>query len=773
MNTTSMFSPKIGKRPLIMGSDNHKPTKYPNEHNSTIFTWIKADPTFEGLKQIINEPERVHIGENKPQLLERVETYPTKFIKNISIKKKDDSAIDEEWYGKNTSIDINPGLVAIVGNKGSGKSAITDIISLCANTHKREFSFLKNEKFRSPKPYNRAKNFEAQLTWFDNSKTDYRLLDKNGDENQPERVKYIPQNFLENLCTTEDDMEFEKEIKSIIFQHIPKEGRYEKNSLEEIIDYLSSEIKESEKEIKLHISEQNKVIIDLEDKKKEDYKEQINNAKALKEKELENLSKVKPIEVSKPNHENSEEEQKKQDAINSLRVQLKTVESEINNTQEELTLLNKQIQDLNASKEKLERLSVLVKNTIDEMRSIFNDAQLDVSEVVKFSVDIDAVQSKIDSLKAKQTEKMSYLAEEGEKSLRLKKTDIESQIQKAERELSEPDRLYHKYVEDLKSWQEKADAIKGNVDTIDTIEYYKSQLKYIEEQLCIDISKAYEKRKSLVLELLSKKRNELNIRSKLYLPVSSFIDSNSDLENYSMTLDATFVFNGIENFFDYINQRNTGTFCGKEQGMLRLKELQEAVSLTEDASVYDFAWSLNDALFHDVRNGNSSCDIKTQIKDSHNQLELYDFIYGLDYIEPLFQLKLDNKPMSALSPGERGALLLLFYLFIDMDDKPLIIDQPEENLDNESVYKYLVKFIKQAKENRQIVMVTHNPNLAVVCDADQIIKMNIDKKNKNKVTFMSGSIEDPDMNRCLVDVLEGTYPAFHNRDSKYFDKNNI
>lgn len=765
--------PKIGKRPLIMGSDNHKPTKYPNEHNSTIFTWIKADPTFEGLKQIINEPDRVHVGENKPQLLERVETYPTKFIKNISIKKKDDSVIDEEWYGKNTSIDINPGLVAIVGNKGSGKSAITDIISLCANTHKSEFSFLKNEKFRSPKPYNRAKNFEAQLTWFDNSKTDYRLLDKNGDENQPERVKYIPQNFLENLCTTEDDKEFEKEMKSIIFQHIPKERRYEKNSLEEIIEYLSSEIKESEKEIKLHISEQNKVIIDLEDKKREDYKEKINNAKSLKEKELENLSKVKPIEVPKPNHENSEEEKKKQDAIDSLRVQLKTIESEINNTQNELTVLNKQIQDLTASKEKLERLSVLVNSTINEVKSIFDDAQIDVSEVVKFSVNIDVVQSKIDSLKSKQTEKMSYLAEEGEKSLRLKKTAIESQVQEAEKKLSEPDRLYHKYVEDLKNWQEKVNAIKGNTDTIDSIEYYKSQIKYIDEQLSADLSEAYEKRRSLVLDLLSRKRDELNIRSELYKPVSSFIESNSDLENYSMTLDASFIFDGVENFFDYINQRNSGTFCGKEQGIMRMKELQETVSLTEDASIYDFAWSLNDALFHDVRNGNSSCDIKTQIKDSHNQLELYDFIYGLDYIEPLFQLKLDNKPMSALSPGERGALLLLFYLFIDMDDKPLIIDQPEENLDNESVYKYLVKFIKQAKENRQIIMVTHNPNLAVVCDADQIIKMSIDKKNKNKVTFMSGSIENRDMNKCLVDVLEGTYPAFQNRDSKYFDKNNI
>ena len=202
-----------------------------------------------------------------------------------------------------------------------------------------------------------------------------------------------------------------------------------------------------------------------------------------------------------------------------------------------------------------------------------------------------------------------------------------------------------------------------------------------------------------------------------------------------------------------------------------MKELQEDVSLAEDDSIYNFAWTLNNALFNDYRNNNSSCDIRTQIKDSHNQLDLYDFIYGLDYIEPLFQLKLDDKSLSALSPGERGALLLLFYLFIDMDDKPLIIDQPEENLDNESVYKYLVKFIKQAKEKRQIIMVTHNPNLAVVCDADQVIKMDIDKKDKkNTVSFMSGSIENPDMNKCIVNVLEGTYPAFHNRDSKYFDK---
>ncbi len=64
-------------------------------------------------------------------------------------------------------------------------------------------------------------------------------------------------------------------------------------------------------------------------------------------------------------------------------------------------------------------------------------------------------------------------------------------------------------------------------------------------------------------------------------------------------------------------------------------------------------------------------------------------------------------------------------------------------------------------------MVTHNPNLAVVCDADQIIRMNIEKDNKNKVTYVSGAIENSVINRAVVDILEGTMPAFDNRDAKY------
>jgi hypothetical protein len=64
-------------------------------------------------------------------------------------------------------------------------------------------------------------------------------------------------------------------------------------------------------------------------------------------------------------------------------------------------------------------------------------------------------------------------------------------------------------------------------------------------------------------------------------------------------------------------------------------------------------------------------------------------------------------------------------------------------------------------------MVTHNPNLAVVCDAEQIIWCDVDKEEKNKVTYRTGSIENPEMNKHVVDVLEGTWRAFTDRGKTY------
>ena len=112
--------------------------------------------------------------------------------------------------------------------------------------------------------------------------------------------------------------------------------------------------------------------------------------------------------------------------------------------------------------------------------------------------------------------------------------------------------------------------------------------------------------------------------------------------------------------------------------------------------------------------------------------------------------------------------MLVFYLLVDESRDPIIVDQPEENLDSQTVYRLLIPVIKEVKKRRQIIMVTHSPNIAVVCDAEQVIHAFIDRTNKNEVIYTMGSIESPQINKYCVDVLEGTRPAFDNRDSKYY-----
>jgi len=147
--------------------------------------------------------------------------------------------------------------------------------------------------------------------------------------------------------------------------------------------------------------------------------------------------------------------------------------------------------------------------------------------------------------------------------------------------------------------------------------------------------------------------------------------------------------------------------------------------------------------------------------------EVYDLIFGFEYLEPKYTLLFQDTHIEQLSPGQRGALLLIFYLLVDKKRNPIILDQPEENLDNETIVSLLVPVLNAAKENRQIIMVTHNPNLAVVCDAEQIIFAEFDRKAKCSIKYLSGAIEDAELNTAVVNVLEGTKPAFDNRGEKY------
>ncbi len=312
-------------KPCIGGSDAHNYDELFTK-NAERRVWIKADITFKGLKQILIEPDRVFIG-NEPDLFKRVRDNQTKFIKSLSVNKIADAKIEDVWFGS-FHIELNSGLVAIIGNKGNGKSAITDIISLCANTHQDplNFSFLTNSKFRKPKPFNLSEKFEAILTWEDGNYITKRL-NENPDKNLPERVKYIPQNFLEHLCTNIESDDFEKELKQIIYSHTPNDKRLGKSSLDELINYKSSLVNDQIAQIKARISHINREIKILEGKATQDFKKSIESQLEHKKRELATHNTIEPI---KPVLGQENEESKKLVAnLTQLRKQIEQIEEEI------------------------------------------------------------------------------------------------------------------------------------------------------------------------------------------------------------------------------------------------------------------------------------------------------------------------------------------------------------------------------------------------------------------------------------------------------------
>lgn len=120
-----------------------------------------------------------------------------------------------------------------------------------------------------------------------------------------------------------------------------------------------------------------------------------------------------------------------------------------------------------------------------------------------------------------------------------------------------------------------------------------------------------------------------------------------------------------------------------------------------------------------------------------------------------------------LSPGTRGIVLLLLYLAVDSDDdRPLLIDQPEENLDPQSIFQELVHRFRLARTRRQIVIVTHNANLVVNTDADQVIvaKCGLHRPGQlPEITYESGGLENPLIRKHVCDILEGGEAAFRER----------
>ena len=122
------------------------------------------------------------------------------------------------------------------------------------------------------------------------------------------------------------------------------------------------------------------------------------------------------------------------------------------------------------------------------------------------------------------------------------------------------------------------------------------------------------------------------------------------------------------------------------------------------------------------------------------------------------------KRISQLSLGQQQSVLLGILLLSD-STKPLLIDQPEDNLDSEFIFKTIVANLRKIKEHRQVIIVTHNPNIAVLGDAELIIPLK--STSVHSIIMSPGSIDNPETVNLCCQILEGGESAFKQRKNLY------
>ncbi len=135
-----------------------------------------------------------------------------------------------------------------------------------------------------------------------------------------------------------------------------------------------------------------------------------------------------------------------------------------------------------------------------------------------------------------------------------------------------------------------------------------------------------------------------------------------------------------------------------------------------------------------------------------------------DYISIIPTLKYQGKDLNKISTGQKGTVYLKMKLATEAFSKPIIFDQPEDDLDNEFIMNNLIGLFKELKKYRQLIIITHNANLVVNSDAEQIIIANNDD---GALSYVSGSLENKVINKKICDILEGGETAFTKRKDKY------
>jgi hypothetical protein len=406
----------------------------------------------------------------------------------------------------------------------------------------------------------------------------------------------------------------------------------------------------------------------------------------------------------------------------------------------------------------------------------FTAIGFNIRDLIKIDLDRSPVQLKLNAITARLTDLEQRIdgkpAAEGAPAVAAMAAQIkacEELISQANATLAAPQRAFQAYLKQLGDRKKQREAIEGDEATPDTIRFLEAKIRYVKDELPDKWKTQKEERKELVRKLHQELLQMKGIYEDLYAPVQRVaVEAATSTHLMPLQFNAAIADSGFAaNFLDFIHRNRKGNFYGDDESRVVINALMQGVDLNSTEEVIGFIGRVLDKLTRFERDGTTeTISISAQLREKKKVSDLYDFLFGLDYLEIRYNLRLGDKDILKLSPGEKGALLLVFYLLLDVDEIPIIIDQSEHNLDNESVVNLLVECIRKARARRQVFIVTHNSNLAIYCDADQIVCCKIDKADRHVITYDCGAIEDYPVNTFAVKVLEGSYDAFANRGRK-------
>lgn len=679
-------------KPCIWGCDSHSLTERFLEPDDNRYTWIKGEVTWDGLKQILYEPsDRVCIQETNPEYPKSIFT-----LANLSVE---DSQVSQSLRINRFETELNPNLITIIGGRGSGKTALLDLVtSLFREGNK--LSKLKNSfyyRLFCDEDGNVKNDQSVKVTIGFNSGENYtKNIGVDEEWFEKSDILYLTQNHFDEYSANPSKLN--AYIIELVFERFSNEKRKYKE-IEDEVSILEQNIQN----INLEIDQ----LTEATEGKLEEESTNLNIKKGEKEDYSQRLQSIE----EKQGVEN-EEILKLTKSQDELKVKKREMESLLYQLSEFSIFI------VNFNSEYIDKAKQLNQNLIEATGNV---------GIKSFPEELPELQSTIETTT-------------------INEGTLQSNLVTAETEITQNDQALGALEGLSLEIANLQTRINDSSLEIEEIEGQINSLKEKQERIHFLESERFN-----VYSLVMKKM--MQAREYLQETIEKFeVGKNEMLEHleFSALIDITKSSNFVENLLDKVDNRVNSPSEVSKNYMAIAKEVNEFLNSPENPEILLSITENLKAFGLSLRRRKS-----VSLSDLYNNLLERYFEIGL-------RIKFGGKDLAELSMGERAVVLL--KVLLTLDDTPLFIDQPEEHLDNRYIYNELVPAFRKAKTKRQIIIATHNANLVVNTDAEQVIIANYEAGN---LSYEVGTLENAGIREQIMTILEGGDEAFKKREEKY------